>query len=88
MSNDKRYSLLIGIHSVEAALDSRPQQVRRVILAEEVKNPRTLALQQKAHGLGLVIETRARAQLDRLSDGQRHVLSVQSLHHCLEVLSR
>lgn len=72
MKNGSRYSLLIGIHSVEAALDSRPRQVRRVILAEEVKNPRTLGLQQKAHDLNLAVETRPRAQLDRLAEGQRH----------------
>jgi 23S rRNA (guanosine2251-2'-O)-methyltransferase len=72
VSKPGRNSLLIGIHSVESGLDQRPDQVRRVIVAEEASNPRTLKLCDRARSIGLPVETRSRSQLERLADGQRH----------------
>lgn len=72
MKKNNPENLLIGIHPVEAALAQQPDQVKRVIVALESKNPRTRELEQQARGAGLAVESRKREQLDRLSDGQRH----------------
>lgn len=64
--------LLIGIHPVESALDQSAGQVRLLVVAAESKNPRTRKLEKRARALGIRIESRPRATLDRDSDGQRH----------------
>lgn len=63
---------LIGIHPVESALDGFPGQVRRLVVAAETKNARALALAERARELGISVEQRPRAELDRNSEGQRH----------------
>ncbi|MBT8039419.1 MAG: 23S rRNA (guanosine(2251)-2'-O)-methyltransferase RlmB [Gammaproteobacteria bacterium] len=64
--------LLIGIHPVESALAGAAGQVRLLIVAAEARNPRVHALEKQARGLGLRIEHRPRADLDRDAAGQRH----------------
>ena len=64
--------LLIGIHPVESALDQSAGQVHLLVVAAESKNPRTRKLEKRARALGIRIESRPRATLDRDSDGQRH----------------
>jgi len=64
--------LLIGIHPVESALGKRAGQVQLLIVANETKNPRARALEKQARELGIRIESRPRAVLDRDCDGQRH----------------
>jgi len=72
VSPASRYSLLIGIHAVDAALSRHPGQLRRVVLAAESRNRRALELADRARQAGVVVETQPRAALDRRCDGQRH----------------
>lgn len=65
-------NLLIGIHPVEAAIEQHPEQVKRVVVALESKNPRTRKLEKQARRAGLTVESGTREYLDRLSEGQRH----------------
>ena len=67
-----RGSLLVGIHSVEAALDRAPQDVREILVAEESRNPRVRELEQRARRLGVRVLADSRAALDRRSAGERH----------------
>jgi 23S rRNA (guanosine2251-2'-O)-methyltransferase len=67
-----RSSLLIGVHSVEAALARAPQQVQEIMVAEECRNPRVRELEQRAHRLGIRVLEESRAVLDRRSEGERH----------------
>jgi len=64
--------LLIGIHPVSAALNSSPGTVRRLIIAQECRNPRAQELEEQARALGIPTEQLARAVLDRRSQGERH----------------
>jgi len=64
--------LLLGIHSVGAALERAPQRLRRVIVAEECRNPRVRDLERRARELGVSVHTESRAVLDRRCDGERH----------------
>ena len=72
MSRTPRYSLLIGIHAVAAALSQRPDRLRSIVLAAESRNRRALELAERAREAGVPVETRPRAELDRRCDGQRH----------------
>ena len=64
--------ILIGIHPVESALSQRPEQVRLLVVSNEARNSRVHELKRRAEELGIRVEVRARASLDRDSDGQRH----------------
>jgi 23S rRNA (guanosine2251-2'-O)-methyltransferase len=64
--------LLIGIHPIAAALNSTPDSVSRLIVAQEFRNPRVEELQQQARTLGIPVERQSRAALDRRSQGERH----------------
>lgn len=64
--------LLIGIHAVAAALNSAPERVSRLILAQELHNPRVRELEQMAFRQGIPVEHRPRSDLDRRSQGERH----------------
>lgn len=64
--------LLIGIHAIAAALQSDPQNVRWLAVASESRNPRVLQLQEQAEAQGIRVDRRTRAELDRLSRGERH----------------
>jgi 23S rRNA (guanosine2251-2'-O)-methyltransferase len=68
----KTEHLLIGIHPVEAALARHPDQLKRIFVARESKNPRTRELEQQSRKAGLMVESHPRERLDVLSDGQRH----------------
>jgi 23S rRNA (guanosine2251-2'-O)-methyltransferase len=65
-------SLLVGIHSVAAALERSPGQLRQLIVAEECRNPRVRELEARAREAGVAVHTEARSVLDRRSDGERH----------------
>ena len=64
--------LLIGIHSVGAALKSAPQRIECLVVATEVRNPRVHELEQQARQLGIRVERQPRAKLDSRSRGERH----------------
>lgn len=68
----KKLELLIGIHPVASALRQHPQQVRRLVVAEGARNRRVRELEAQARKLGIAVEFRARAELDRDSGGVRH----------------
>ncbi|MEJ2401887.1 MAG: 23S rRNA (guanosine(2251)-2'-O)-methyltransferase RlmB [Xanthomonadales bacterium] len=72
MSRSPRHSLLIGIHAVDAALSQRPEQLRRVVVADESRNRRALDLADRARAAGIPVESQPRAALDRRCDNQRH----------------
>jgi len=63
---------LFGIHPVASALRQHPGRVRRLIIAEGVKNRRVQELVGQARTLGITVEARSRAELDRDSGGVRH----------------
>jgi 23S rRNA (guanosine2251-2'-O)-methyltransferase len=73
-ASKKDYSehLLIGIHPVAAALNSSPDLVGRLMIAQEAGNPRVLELEQQARELGIKVEHHPRVFLDKRSDGARH----------------
>jgi 23S rRNA (guanosine2251-2'-O)-methyltransferase len=64
-------SLLIGVHSVEAALERAPQQVQEIVVAEESRNSRVRELEQRAPARHPSARGIA-AVLDRRSDGRSH----------------
>lgn len=64
--------LLIGIHPVAAALNSSPELLGRLVIAQESRNPRAMELEQKARALGIKVERHPRSFLDRRCDGERH----------------
>lgn len=72
MSGDRRDTLLIGIHAVDAALSRAPEQVGLLILAADSRNNRVRDLEQRARRLGIRVAIEPRAALDRRSAGERH----------------
>jgi 23S rRNA (guanosine2251-2'-O)-methyltransferase len=72
MSSAARGSLLIGIHAVDAALSRAPEQLDTVFVAEDSRNARVRALEQRARQLGVRVVRESRAVLDRRSEGERH----------------
>jgi 23S rRNA (guanosine2251-2'-O)-methyltransferase len=70
--NTNAQQLLIGIHPVAAALNTSPELLVRLIIAEESGNPRVLELEQQARTLGIQVERHPRSFLDRRCDGERH----------------
>ena len=72
MRKDGQVSLLVGIHSVEAALDSAPGQLQCLVLAAESRNQRARALAERAREQGIRVLSEPRAALDRRSGGERH----------------
>jgi len=67
-----RSDLLIGIHSVESALEHAPRKLCRVVVAADTRNRRALQLADRARSAGIPVDTQPRAALDRRSGGQRH----------------
>jgi len=87
--------LLIGIHSVAAALKSAPQRIDCLVVATEAGNPRVHELEQQARQLDIRVEHKPRATLDSRSRGERHqdvmaeftagnIWKEQNLDHLLE----
>lgn len=72
MSQKSTDSLLMGIHSVDSALSRVPGQLRSITIAQESRNPRVLALAEKARTAGIRVLTEARGVIDRRCDDQRH----------------
>jgi 23S rRNA (guanosine2251-2'-O)-methyltransferase len=69
---ERGLSLLVGVHSVDSALQRLPAQLRSISVARECRNPRVHALVERARGQGVPVQTEARAELDRRAEGQRH----------------
>jgi 23S rRNA (guanosine2251-2'-O)-methyltransferase len=72
MKKHPQSSLLIGLHSVDAALNRSPESVRHVVIADEARNPRVRHLAARARDAGVTVESQPREVLDRRSDGQKH----------------
>jgi len=70
--NTNPEQLLIGIHPVAAALNSSPELLGRLVIAQESGNPRVLELEEQARALGIKVERHPRSFLDRRCDGERH----------------
>jgi 23S rRNA (guanosine2251-2'-O)-methyltransferase len=68
----RQAQLLIGIHSVASALESAPDSVRRVLVADEARNARVRELEGRARELGRQVVRKPRAWLDRHCDDERH----------------
>jgi 23S rRNA (guanosine2251-2'-O)-methyltransferase len=64
--------MLLGFHSVAAAISRHPEQVHRLLLARESKNPRIKPLASEAQQAGIPVQHLPRAELDHLSGGERH----------------
>lgn len=71
MGGERRQKLL-GFHSVSAALGRAPHQVHRVLAARESTNARIEPLLGAARAAGISVQRCPRAELDRLSGGERH----------------
>ncbi len=63
---------IVGINPVEAALAEGAARVRELWLEHDAHNPRLLALAQQAQQLGIAVQTRPRAALERIAAGARH----------------
>lgn len=63
---------LLGFHAVSAALDRVPAQVHSLLVAQESRNSRLEPIISKADKLGITVRRGPRAELDRLSGGERH----------------
>lgn len=72
MSEGQASTLLIGIHPIESALARAAGQIESISMADGARNPRVLALAERARAAGVPVLTESRAVLDRKSDGQRH----------------
>ena len=72
MTTDSHNVLLVGIHSVEAALDSAPERIRCIVVGAESRNPRARALAKRARKQGVDVLSEPRAVLDRRCSGERH----------------
>lgn len=71
MSGDRQK--LLGFHSVSAAMGGDAAgRVHAVLVAQEAKNPRLDPLIEQAHAAGVEVRRVPRAELDRLSGGERH----------------
>lgn len=64
--------LLLGFHSVTAAVERSPGNVRGLVIASEGKNARLREVAQKARALKIAVTEQPRSELDRLSRGERH----------------
>jgi 23S rRNA (guanosine2251-2'-O)-methyltransferase len=64
--------LLIGIHAVSSALKAAAGDVEWLRIAADSKNRRLLEIESRAHGTGLEVIRSPLAELDKLSDQQRH----------------
>ena len=64
--------LLLGFHSVSSAINRCPGQVQRLVVANEAKNSRIAPLEAEARQAGISVQRLPRAELDRLSAGERH----------------
>lgn len=64
--------LLIGIHAVASALKAAAGEVEWLRIAADSKNRRLLEIESRAHGSGIEVIRSSLAELDKLSDQQRH----------------
>lgn len=63
---------LLGFHSVASALGRGSGKVQSLLIAQEAKNPRIEPLLEQARSQGVAVRRVPRAELDRLSGGERH----------------
>lgn len=64
--------MLIGIHAVTSALKSAPGDVQWLKIHADGKNKRLREIESRAHGSGIKISKVKLAELDMLSDQQKH----------------
>ncbi len=63
---------IVGIHPVEGALANDPSRVHEMLVERGNHNTRVTALADEARRLGVRVQTRPRAMLDRVSGHARH----------------
>lgn len=64
--------LLIGIHSVEAALNYDAANITEIYVENGQQNPRVRDLAERARDMGIKPHARDKADLDRMTGGGRH----------------
>lgn len=64
--------LLTGINPIQALLESSPEQVIRLYVYAQSKNPRVINLEDQARTAGIPVERSDRQALDKISEGERH----------------
>lgn len=64
--------ILLGFHAVSAALDGGRGRVNALLVAAEAKNPRIDPLVEQARNDGIEVRRVPRAELDNISNGERH----------------
>ena len=64
--------LLIGIHSVEAALSYDAGNITEIYVETGQQNPRVRDLAERARDMGIKPHAREKADLDRMTGGGRH----------------
>ncbi|MGH8190731.1 MAG: 23S rRNA (guanosine(2251)-2'-O)-methyltransferase RlmB, partial [Rhodanobacteraceae bacterium] len=63
---------IVGIHPVEGALANDPMRVREILVEQGTHNPRVAELVNEAKRLGVRVNARPRAMLDKVSGHARH----------------
>ncbi|MCK5813828.1 MAG: 23S rRNA (guanosine(2251)-2'-O)-methyltransferase RlmB [Cocleimonas sp.] len=63
---------LSGIHAVQSALESDPDNVVQVWVAESKRNQRVVNLAQQAQKQGLILHKASMNQLDKLAKSRKH----------------
>ncbi len=63
---------LAGIHAVQTALEHDRQHVRRLLLAQDKRNPRLQKLVDKAEAQGIAVESCPAARLQKLAGTPHH----------------
>ena len=63
---------LFGVHAVRALLETTPEMVLKLVVAESRDDKRLQSLLQQAKQLGLRIEYKERRVLDQMTDGAVH----------------
>jgi 23S rRNA (guanosine2251-2'-O)-methyltransferase len=65
-------TLLNGIHAVQSALESDPDNVLQVWVADSKRNQRVVNLAQQIQARGLVLHKASMNQLDKLAKSRKH----------------
>ena len=63
---------IVGINPVEGALANDPSRVREILVEQGAHNPRLAELVSEAKRLGVRVQARPRAMLDKVSGHARH----------------
>jgi 23S rRNA (guanosine2251-2'-O)-methyltransferase len=65
-------SKVVGIHSVQAALDYSADKVHKIWVDSQRKDKRLLSLVTQLQKLGIALEATDRKRLDKMADGKNH----------------